>query len=184
MSMTLVKRLLFVRVDVLDLEVHFGVETSGRFEALTGGRELTNPLEHSIAEIATQSRDAYIRLRFLRDIDLDRFIEGAKENTEAVYKAKIISRNTYQEISRKLSDWYAELEGRGIKKNDLMLYRVRGDGLRTIFRGNDGRVYIDKEEHGEQRRLALMGSYFAPNSDFRKSLIRSLFSGGAEPASK
>ena len=41
--MTLVKRLLFVRVDVLDLEVHFGLETAGRPEALLGNRELTSP---------------------------------------------------------------------------------------------------------------------------------------------
>jgi hypothetical protein len=184
MSMTLVKRLLFVRVDVLDLEVHFGLETAGRLEAVAVGRELTTPLENSIAEIATQSKDAYIRLRFLRDIDLNRFIKGAQENTEMVYKANIITRHTFKEITRRLSDWYSGLEGRGIKKDDLMLYRVRGDGLRTIYRGRDGKVYIDQEAYGAQRRLALMGSYFAPNSDFRDRLIRSLFSSQPEARSQ
>jgi hypothetical protein len=177
MSMTLVKRLLFVQVDVLDLEVHFGVETAGRLEAAATGRDLTPPLEDSIAEIATASKDAYIRLRFLRDIDLDRFIEGAKENTELVYEANIITKNTYQEITKGLPEWYSGLKGRGIKRNDTMLYRIRGDGLRTIYRGVDGTIYMDQEGSGAQRRLAALGSYFAPKSNFRKSLIRSLFLG-------
>jgi hypothetical protein len=176
MSMTLVKRLLFVRVDVLDLEVYFGVETSGRLEAVANGRELTLPLENSIAEIATRSKDAYIRLRFLRDIGLNRFLEEAKGNTKMAFKANIISESTYKEISQKLPGWYSGLEGRGIKKDDLMLYRVQGDGLRTIYRGKDGRVYVDQEQYGQERRLAVLGSYFAPKSDFRDSLIRSLFS--------
>lgn len=177
MSMRLVKRLLLARVDVLDLEVHFGLETAEHLGAIADGRNLTVPLENSIAEIATRSQDAYIRLRFLRDIELRRFLKEAQESAALVYKAKIISRETFREISHSLPTRFGNLQGRGIKKDDLMLYRVRGNGLRTIYRGIDGRVYIDQEEHGEQRRLALLGSYFVPDSEFRNSLIRSLFSG-------
>ena len=184
MSMTLAKRLLFVQVDVLDLDVYFGFETAGRLEAAATGRDLTLPLENSIAEIATASRDAYIRLRFLRDLDLNRFIKGARENTELVYEANIIDRNTYQEIMERLPDWYSGLKGRGIKKDDLLLYRVQGDRLRAIYRGVDGRVYLDQTGNGAQRRLAILGSYFAPKSDFRKSLIRSLFLSQGEAASQ
>jgi hypothetical protein len=175
MSMTLVKSLLFVRVEVLDLEVHFGLETAKRLESVANGRDLTPPLVNSIADIATRSTDAYIRLRFLRDIDLDRFIKGARENAKKVYEAKLIKRNTYKEIVRGLPIWYSNLEGRGIKKDDLMLYRVQGDALRTIFRGNDGKVYLDQRGEGEEQRLAVLGSYFVPRSEFRETLIRSLF---------
>jgi hypothetical protein len=182
MSMRLVKSLFFVRVDVLDLEVHFGLETTRRLESIVTGKDLTAPLESSIADIATQSKDAYIRLRFLRNIDLDRFIKGARENTKKVYEAKLIERNTYEEIVRELPVWYSKLQGRGIKKDDLMLYRVKGNGLRTIYRGNDGQVYFDQEGQGEERRLAVLGSYFAPRSDFRENLIRSLFSSNINSA--
>lgn len=173
--MTLVKSLLFVRVEVLDLEVHFGLETAGRLEAAANGQKLTAPLANSIAEIATQSQDAYIRLRFLRDVDLDHFIKEACQNTKRVYEAEIISRDTYDEIAQTLPFWYSCLKSRGIKKDDLMLYRIRGNDLRTIFRGNDGKVYLDEHRYGEQRRLALLGGYFVHRSDFRDSLIRSLF---------
>ena len=176
MSMRLAKSLLFVRVDVLDLEVHFGLETAERLQTIASGRGLTAPLESSIADIATHSRDAYIRLRFLRDIDLDRFIKGARENTKKVYEANVIKRSTYEEIVRELPIWYSKLQGRGIRKDDLMLYRVAGNGLRTIYRGSDGKVYLDLEGQGEERRLAILGSYFVPKSEFREDLIRSLFS--------
>ena len=175
MSMTLVKSLFFVHVDVLDLDVYFGLDTSNRLEAVANGRELTAPLANSIAEIATQSQDAYIRLRFLRDIELDRFIKEARQNIKMVYEAHIITKQTYDEIVQGLPSWYSSLKARGIKRDDLMLYRVRGDGLRTIYRGNDGKVYLDQQGHGEQHRLALLGGYFVPKSDFRDSLILSLF---------
>jgi hypothetical protein len=173
--MTLAKSLLFVRVDVVDLEVRFGLETASQLEAAAGGRDLTPPLLHSIARIATQSQDASIHLRFLRDIDLDRFISGARKNTKLVYKAGIIKKETYHEIAERLPFWYSFLRTRGIKTDDLMIYRIQGDSLRTIYRGSDGKVYLDLQGQGQERCLAVLGSYFVPGSEFRDSLIRSLF---------
>ncbi|MGW8181633.1 MAG: hypothetical protein ACWGQW_23125, partial [bacterium] len=121
MSMTLVKSLLFVRVDVLDLEVHFGLDTTDRLEAIAEGRHLTPPIADSIAEAAIQSKDAYIRLRFLRNIDLNRFVKGAQENAKKVYEAGMITKRTYEEIVQEFPGWYSSLEGRGIRKDDLML---------------------------------------------------------------
>jgi hypothetical protein len=34
---------------------------------------------------------------------------------------------------------------------------------------------LDQVDIGPERRLAVLGSYFAPESDFREGLVRSLF---------
>jgi hypothetical protein len=39
----------------------------------------------------------------------------------------------------------------------------------------DGRVRLDQIDQGAGPRLALLGSYFAPGSSFRNTLVASLF---------
>jgi hypothetical protein len=56
-----------------------------------------------------------------------------------------------------------------------MIYGIRGDTLHTVFRVAEGDILLDQVDVGPQRRLAVLGGYFAPKSDFRESLVRSLF---------
>ena len=182
MSMTLVKSVLFVPVNVLDLDVHFGFETTKRFQALAHGQEFDPSLADSIAEVATHSQDAYIRLRFLRNISLNRFIEGTLKNARKVYEADIITKDTFEEITAALPTLYSELKTRGIKKHDLMLYRIHDDGFRTIYRGVDGTIYLDQQNYETQHRLALLGGYFVSKSEFREHLIHSLFLPAQSPS--
>jgi len=164
-----------VPVDVLDLEVHFGLETTERFQAVVRGKDHDPSMADSIAEIATRSRDANIRLHFLRNISLDQFVKGAIKNAKKVYEANIITKETYEKITEELPVLYSVLKERGIRKHDQMLYRIRDDGFRTIYSGVDGTIYLDQQNHEEQHRLALLGGYFVSKSEFREHLIRSLF---------
>jgi hypothetical protein len=174
MSMRFAEKFLFARVDILDLDIQFGLDTARQFEELTSRRNLDAGLTNAIAAVAARSQDAYIRLHFLRDVDLDRFIKKARDNTKAVFEAGLITREDYEEISSNLPLWYSVLEKRGIKKNDMMLYRVKGDSLHIVHRGLDGTVFIDQRDQGAERRLALLGGYFVPTSEFCKSLVNSL----------
>ncbi|HSM08267.1 MAG TPA: hypothetical protein VLA33_04535, partial [Gemmatimonadota bacterium] len=65
-------------------------------------------------------------------------------------------------------------EERGIRSGDRMLQRVRGDTLRTVYEGADGEVLLDQVDVGPERRLAVLGGYFAPGSDFRQGLVESV----------
>ena len=71
--------------------------------------------------------------------------------------------------------WFGFLEVEGASKGDEILYRIRGDSLRTVYRTVGQEVLLDQVDVGPERRMAVLGSYFAPGSDFRKGLIRSLF---------
>jgi hypothetical protein len=58
-----------------------------------------------------------------------------------------------------------------------MFYRIRGDTLHTVFRSAEGENLLDQVDVGPERRLFVLGGYFAPNSDFREKLVKSLFRG-------
>lgn len=171
---TLFEKTIF-KVDVLTLDLRFGPEVARQLEGLVRTRAQSSGLADSIASVAVAARDAWARIEFQRDVSLGQFLDGVRENLGRAREAGFITPETYEMVSDGLPRWFAVLEERGIRDGDEILYRIRGDTLRTVFRGADGRILVDQTDAGPERRLAVLGSYFAPKSDFRKGLIRSLF---------
>lgn len=174
MSMLYRKGFLFIRVDVLSLDVGFGSESGERIRDLANHGETDPGVADSIAAAAIQSRDALIRIEFRRDIDLDRFIDEARKATEKVWKSGVIDEDEYRRVQRGLPSWYQSLRGRGIRQGDRMFYRIQGDRLHTVFEGSDGQIFVDQVDTGSGPRLSVLGGYFVRGSDFREQLIESL----------
>lgn len=164
----------FLKVDVLTLDVRVGEETAARLGPLAGGRSYSKRLADSLAAAALDARDAFVRIRFERNVSLDQFLDGVRGNLRKARDAGIIGAATYDTISSGLPRWFAFLRERGIHDGDRILYRIRGDTLRTAFVARDGDVLLDQTDLGAERRLAVLGSYFVRGSDFRDGLIRSL----------
>lgn len=171
---TLLEKTIF-KVDVLTLEVRFGEPAAQRLAALARNRQLTKGLADSIASAALEADDVLAHIRFERNVSLEQFVNAVRNNAAAARDAGIISEIEFAEIARGLPVWYRFLADTGIKDGDEMLYRIRGDTLRTVYRTADGDVKLDQTDVGASRRLSVMGGYFAPKSDFRKGLIASLF---------
>lgn len=170
----LLERTIF-KVDVLTLRVRFGGETAVRLRELAAGREYSDDLADSIAHQALAARDVWAELTFVRGVSLNRFVSETRKNMRRARDAGVLDSAGYETIATQLPRWYAFLDQRGIREGDAVLYRVRGDTLRSLFRAADGTIMLDQTNVGPERRLAVMGSYFAPGSDFRERLIQSLF---------
>jgi len=175
MSTLYEKSFLFFSIDVLSLEVRFGSEVAEKLKSLVQDGDEPSQFADSIADTAIHAQDAFVHIRFLRDIRLDRFIQEARESTKLVRKAGIIDKPSYEHISKNLPIWYASLANRGIREGDEMFYRIRGESLRAVFRGVDGTIYVDQEDKGRLFPLSVLGSYFVEKSKFRKGLLQSLF---------
>ena len=179
MSTLYEKSFLFFNVDVLSLEIRFGSEVAEKVKLLVQSGEEPSQLADSIADTAMHAQDAFVQIRFLRDIGLDRFIQEARQSTKLVREAGIIDDPSYEHISKNLPIWYAPLADRGIKKGDEMFYRIRGESLKTVYRGVDEAIYVDQEDTGRLVPLAVLGGYFVAKSEFRKGLLQSLFQDSA-----
>ena len=175
MSTLYEKSFLFFSIDVLSLEVRFGSEVAEKVKSLVQDGDEPSKVADSIADTAIHAQDAFVHIRFLRDIRLDRFIQEARESTKLVRKAGIIDKPSYEHISKNLPIWYASLANRGIREGDEMFYRIRGESLRTVYRGVDGTIYVDQEDKGRLSPLAVLGGFFVAKSKFRKGLLQSLF---------
>ncbi len=175
MSTLYEKSFLFFSIDVLSLEVRFGSEVAEKVKSLVQNGDEPSKFADSIADTAIHAQDAFVHIRFLRDISLNRFIQEARESTKLVREAGIIDNPSYKHISKNLPIWYASLADRGISKGDEMFYRIRGESLRAVYRGVDGTIYVDQEDTGKLFPLAVLGGYFVEKSKFRKGLLQSLF---------
>lgn len=162
-------------VDVALLRLRFGAQTALGLATLLEGASRSDALEDSVASLAAQTRDAWAGLTFLRNVGFDRFIDGIWDGVKVARDAGFIDPAFARSISDSLPVWYAALRTRGVRQGDVMMYRIHGDTLRTVFRTVDGFVLIDQVGAGTRPRLSVMGGFFGKGSDFRKGLLNSLF---------
>ncbi len=162
-------------VDVLRLDLRVGPQTQSELAALIRGRAYTDALGDRIAAAALRTQDAWAEITFRRHVSLGRFVDGVDGSLRQALKARIITEANYRTVSAGLPRWFGFLRESGFHEGDRIIYRISPEGLRTQFVGVDGRVRLDQIDKGRDPPLALLGGYFAPGSDFRPLLIRSLF---------
>ncbi len=175
----LLEKTLF-RIDVARLRVRFGSETADALESLLAGGEASEERTRAAVALAVQSRDAWAGLSFLWGTDFRRFLEGIRDGVETAFAAGLLDASFAQRLSDSLPAWYSPLEERGIRDGDLMMYRIQGDTLRTVFVTVDGQVLVDHTDVGPQARLAVLGGFLEPGSDFRAGLLSSLLDPGED----
>jgi hypothetical protein len=52
---------------------------------------------------------------------------------------------------------------------------VRADSVRMVVVSEKGKIYVDTTDVDKDAPRVVMASYFAPKTDFREPLLRSLF---------
>lgn len=171
---TLLEKTIF-QVNVLTLTLRLGRDETVRVGNLLRGRLQGETLEDSIARTAAAARNALARIEFHRTVSLKQFTKAVSSNLRKAAVDAYISAADAEQIGAAIPRWFSFLAERGIHKGDRILYRIRGDTLRTVFLSVDGELLLDQTDVGPERRLAVLGSYFARGSDFRKGLLSSLF---------
>lgn len=168
-------------IDVLGMEIRFGPPTSGHLDALSqdhrGEDEFPEALTDSVAGIAMVSGNALVRIDLLRDVPLDRYLEEVRNNLRTAAESGVLPRSELETISGRMRPWFSFLEERGLQEGDRLAYRIRGDTVRTVYVGGEGRLLLDQTDpNAADQRRAVLGGYLAEGVELREDLIRSLFS--------
>lgn len=170
------------QVDVLTLTVRIKGDRAARLRELARSGPVSEEATDSVARIAAGATRAWAQLEFVRDVSMDRFLDAIRESSRAAVEAGFIDREAFDFIDRSLPKWYSFLVERGVKEGDRMTYRIDGDTLETRYRTHDGDLLLQQTDVGAARRRSVLGGYFAPGSDFREGLVRSLFRDDRERA--
>lgn len=163
------------QIDVFRLSMQFDEPTREKLAALARGHRYSDSRAARIAEVAWRAENALVVTRFERDVDFDRFVNEARKNVRRAREAGMISAAAYRTVHEGLPAWFSAFRKRGFEEGDRLYYRLRPEGLRMVLLDERGRKLLDLQAEGAGARRTLLASYFAPGSDFRKPLIRSLF---------
>lgn len=174
-SMHMLLEKTFLNVDVLTVDVRVGKAAQKQFTDLAKGKSYSDALGKQIADVAIKTDDAIVQLKFAREVSLDQWMDAVRENLQQAKDAGLITAKVQQKVSQGLPTWFAALKDRGYKTGDRVLYRVRPDSLRTVMVATDGKVLVDRFDKEQDAPRVVMASYFAPGSDFRELLLKSLF---------
>jgi hypothetical protein len=161
-------------VDVANIDVWVDATTRDRFRELAADQRYSDPLAERIARTALEADDVSVQVQLLRNAGLGEFLDAARKNLERARNAGYISPSTFASAWAGVQRDFAKLADRGFKKGDRLLYRARPGSLQTTVMSGD-RVLLDVTSRDEGARRAMIASYFAPHSDFRKGLITDLF---------
>lgn len=169
----LLEKTLF-NVDVLTVDLWVDEDTARQIRGLSNTRATRDSKRAAVTRAAMESEAVAIDLRFKRDVDLGRFLEGVRSSLAEAERAGMITASTRREVASRLPEWFQAVADRGFQKGDRLSYRISGDTVRTILVSRADEVLLEEEEQGADRRRALLAGYFAPGSDFRRSLVESV----------
>ena len=176
MHMMLKKTIL--RINVATIDVRVDRQAQLRFAELTRGKPFSDALADELAPVAIDAGRATVQMRFNRNVSLDRWMGVVRDNLEQARRAGLIAGALEQQVSQGLPRWFGALRERGYEEGDRLIYSVAPDGLRTVVVSSGGKVLLDRTDRqldGQpDLRRVVMASYFAPGSDFRQPLLRSL----------
>jgi hypothetical protein len=173
-SMHMLLQKTVLKIDVATVAVRVDRPTQAHFAELARGQQYSYPLDAQLAAAAIAAPHAVVQMQFVRDVPLNRWIGVVRDNLQLAREAGLITREIEQKVSNAIPQWFAPLAERGYQKNDRLIYSITPDTLRTVVVSAGGQVLLDLSDHEAGARRVVMASYFAPKSDTRELLIRSL----------
>lgn len=170
---TVLEKTIF-RIDVLRIRLCFDQETADELERIASSGTMDEELGDSIARTALQGALASAQVEFLRDVSLERFLEGVDDEQKRAVSSGFLSDSTRRAIRSSLPRWFAFLQQRGIRKGDRILYRLEPQAIRSRFIGHDGVLLMDRTDSGRLRRNSVLATWLGRGSSVRQGLLRSL----------
>jgi hypothetical protein len=174
MHMRLQKTLL--KINVADVDVRVDRATQAKIAQAASGQGYSFDLDHVVAPIVISAPRAVVQMQFVRDVPLNRWMGVVRDNLEQAREAGLITRDVEKRVSDALPNWFGALKDRGYQKGDRVIYSVTPNDLRTVVVSAGGQVLLDMSQPGTEARQVVLASYFAPKSDTREPLLRSLLS--------
>jgi hypothetical protein len=173
-SMHMLLQKTVLKINVATVDVRVDKPTQAHFAELARGQQYSYALDGQLASAAIAAPHAVVQMQFVRDVPLNRWIGVVRDNLDLAREAGLITRDIEQKVSNAIPQWFAPLAERGYQKNDRLIYSITPDTLRTVVVSAGGQVLLDLSDHEAGARRVVMASYFAPKSDTRELLIRSL----------
>jgi hypothetical protein len=157
------------------VQIRVDEPTQRKLASLLSGREQTEALNDGVVATVMKTQNAVVTSELRRDVPFDRYAEAAYADLDSARESGLISESVYWSLARMLPEWLRALQDRGVRKGDRFMCQLQPGSMRVVYRDKDGRTIVDRTIPGDGPGRAVLASYLAPDSSFRKELVRSLF---------
>jgi hypothetical protein len=173
-SMRMLLEKTFLKIDVAWIDVRVSKRVQAELSKLAKGRAYSDALETELAKAIIDADHAVVQLTFVRDVPLDRWIDGVRESVDKAVRAKLISAELGRRVNDGLPQWFKAVAAEGFHDGDRVLYEARPGTLRTVAVTRAGRVLVERTDKDPASSRVVLASFFAPGTDYRELLLNSL----------
>jgi hypothetical protein len=162
------------KVDVAIIDVAVDQHTRDRLAQTATGRAYSPSLEAELARLALAADNAVVRMKFVRHVSLEQWIDGVRESIDQAKAAGLATPKLAKAVGAGLPGWFREVGPRGFQVGDAVVYRVQPNRLRSLVVRADGTVVVDRTDEGADKGDLVLGTYFARGTPYRTPLLQSL----------
>jgi hypothetical protein len=163
------------KVEVARVQVRVDQATQRKLASIAHGRKQTEGLSDGAVRAVMATKQAIISAEIRRDVPYDKYVESTQEDLKRARASGLASEAAFGSVTRLLPQWFRTFEGRGMRKGDRFVCSVGPASMRVVYTAANGRKLVDRRIEGHDPGRAILASYFAPGSSFRKDLLKSVF---------
>lgn len=169
----------FMGIDIARLDVWLAGGDAARVDALVRGAKKPKDARDAIADAVMAGEGPWmLTMTYLRDSDYERFARGIRKGIEVAVEAGAIGQVDGARLLATQETDTRPIRERGVRKGDMLAYRIDATSVRTVYIGAEGEVLIDAHHTDDAFGRYLRTSWFTAKSRFRDGLVASLFKDG------
>jgi hypothetical protein len=162
------------RLDVVSVDLWFSTGTRDRLATLAEGHGYSELLAGRVTQAVLEADEAFVRLRFERDVDYERCLDELKGGLQSAYQAGLMQAAEYRSGVAWLSRVFSAVAQRGFRRRDQIVWRADPKSLDVALVSGEGKPLLSQVVQGDKPSRTLLAGYFVPGSSTRELLVRSL----------
>jgi len=120
------------------------------------------------------AREATLDMEFLHGVSGETFLEHTLKALRELVADGTVTREEADTLARDLDERFGFLVAAKVRPGDQLRYELVADTVVTTYRRGDAVLKAERVT-GKRHGNYILGSYFAPSSDFRRGLLDQVF---------
>jgi hypothetical protein len=162
------------KVNVMRVGVRVDAETAAAVRGMVSTSPRSAPLEDEVARRYQAAPAATVGVEFLITMSGETFITNSIKSLRGLVGDGQLPAEAAERLSGEARARFGFLTAAGIRPADRIRYDVVADTVTTNYLRAE-QVLMHDRQVGSLHRNALLASYFAPSSDFRRGLLDQVF---------
>ena len=162
------------KVNVMRVGVRVDAETAAAVQGMISTAPRSAPLEDEVARRYQAAQAATVEVEFLMAMSGETFITNTVKSLRGLVGDGQLTAEAAERLSGEARARFSFLAAAGVRSTDRIRYDVVADTVTTDYLRAE-QVLMHDRQVGPPHRNALLASYFAPSSDFRRGLLDQVF---------